>query len=241
MPAKAKNGRTRTAGKKAEPSPKVGIQAVLQELESKGSRHRRDQMAPRYGIHTDKAFGVSMSDMLKLAKRLGRSHELAAALWKTGWYEARMLASLVDEPDQVTPAQMDRWCRDFDNWGICDTVCFKLFDRTPHAFVKVKQWAMRREEFAKRAAFALLACLALHDKHTGNDFFLGCLPLIENAADDERNFVMKAVDWALRAIGRRNSELKAAAVAVAQRIAASPKAAARWVGKDALKQLTSRR
>ena len=131
MPTKVKSARAKMAAKKTGAS-KIDAQAVLQELKSKGSRHRRDQMAPRYGIHTDKAFGVSMSDMLKLAKRLGRSHELAAALWDTGWYEARMLASLVDEPDCVTPAQMDRWCRDFDNWGICDTLCFHRCDDGIH-------------------------------------------------------------------------------------------------------------
>ena len=123
------------------------------------TKRDRDNLA-RFGITASKAFGVSMANIQVLAKRLGRNHELAAALWDTGWYEARMLTSFVDEPARVTPAQMDRWCRDFDNWGICDTVCFHLFDRTPHAWAKVAQWSGKRDEFVKRAAFALLASLA---------------------------------------------------------------------------------
>ena len=158
-----------------------------------------------------------------LAKRLGRNHELAAALWDTGWYEARMLTSFVDEPARVTPAQMDRWCRDFDNWAICDTVCFHLFDRTPHAWAKVAQWRDRRDEFVKRAAFALLWSLTVHDKRADDEPFAEGLPLIERAATDERNFVKKAVNMALRAIGKRNPALNAAAVTVARRLADSPR------------------
>src|SRR5262249_141087 len=197
----------------------------------------RDQMAPRYGIHTQRAFGVPMAAMLKLAKRLGRNHELALALWQTGWYEARMGSSMIDEPERVTPAQMDRWCRDFANWGMCDTVCFKLFDQVPHAYRKVEQWSSRNEEFVKRAAFALLASLALHDKRAEDETFARFLPLLEHAARDERNFVKKSVSWALRAIGRRSPKLSAAAVALAQRLVASTHASARWVGRDALNDL----
>ena len=218
-------------------SPKV--QSLLGELERLGTQKRREEMGPRYGIHTDKAFGVAMADMQKIARSLGRNHALAAALWDTGCYEARILAALIDAPEQVTPAQMDRWCRDFDNWAVCDTVCMHLFDRTPHAFGKVAQWARRRDEFVRRAAFALLASLALHDKKSANKAFADCLPLIEAAATDGRNFVKKSVNWALRAIGERNRELNSAALAVAQRLAISDDASARWVGKDALKQLNS--
>jgi 3-methyladenine DNA glycosylase AlkD len=156
-----------------------------------------------------------------------------------GWYEARMLATLVDEPARVTPAQMERWCGDFDNWGICDTACFMLFDRTPHAWSKVSAWAGRRGEFARRAAFALLACLALHDKEAGDRRFLDGLRLIERAAADDRNFVKKGVSWAIRSIGRRNAALNAATVTVARRLSASESAAARWVGKGAVRELTS--
>jgi 3-methyladenine DNA glycosylase AlkD len=193
----------------------------------------------RYAIPSDKAFGVSMSNIQLLAKRLGRSHTLAAALWNTGWYEARLLASYVDQPARVTSRQMDHWCRDFDNWAICDTICFALFDRTPHAWHKVEQWSNRRNEFVKRAAFALLWGLTVHDKGASDKQFANGLLLIERAATDERHFVKKAVNMALRAIGKRNPALHAAALAVAQRLAASPQPAARWVGKDALRELTS--
>ena len=202
------------------------------------TRRDRENLA-RFGITATKAFGVSIANIQALARRLGRSHELAAALWDSGWYEARLLTSFVDEPARVTPAQMDRWCRDFDNWGICDTICFHLFDRTPHAWAKVAQWHDRRGEFVKRAAFALLASLALHDKGTGDQPFLDSLALIERAATDERNFVKKGVSWALRLIGRRNLALNAEAVTLSRRLSTSPDAAARWIGRGALKELTS--
>ena len=147
------------------------VQAALAWLESKSTQRDRENLA-RFAISTSKFFGVSMTNMKVLAKDLGRNHELAAALWDTGWYEARMLASLVDEPARVTAAQMDRWCRDFDNWAICDTACFALFDRTPHAWRKVAQWSRRRDEFGKRAAFALLWGLTVHDKRADDEPFL---------------------------------------------------------------------
>lgn len=209
-------------------------------LRRHGTKHTRDGMA-RYGIPSDRAFGVPVSQIHQLAKRLGRDHALAAALWDTGWYEARMLAAFVDDPARVTPSQMDRWARDFDSWAICDTVCFHLFDRTPHAWRKVALWSRRRAEFVRRAAFALVAGLALHDTQSGDGPFLGALALIERAADDERNFVKKGVSWALRTTGRRNSTLHAAALATAGRLAVSPEPAARSVGKEAVRELTSAR
>ena len=214
------------------------VQAALAWLEEKSTQRDRENLA-RFGITAKKAFGVSMANIQVLAKSLGRNHELAAALWATGWYEARLLTSFVDEPARVTPEQMDRWCRDFDNWGICDTLCFHLFDRTPHAWAKVEEWSDQNDEFVKRAAFALLASLAGHDKKAGDEPFVKSLQWIERAATDERNFVKKGVSWALRRIGRRNAALHAAAVEVARRLSASPEAAARWVGKDAFKELTS--
>ncbi len=219
-------------------SVKADVQAALSALEQMGTQRDRENLA-RFGTTASKAFGVSMANIQVLAKRLGRNHELAAALWDTGWYEARMLTSFVDEPASVTPTQMDRWCNDFDNWGICDTVCFHLFDKTPHAWAKVAQWSDSRHEFVKRAAFALLASLALHDKRADDESFARCLPLVERAAIDERNFVKKGVSWALRLIGRRNIALNAAAVDVARRLSASSEPAARWVRKDAFKELTS--
>src|SRR5688572_5948709 len=180
------------------------LKTALDLLKRHGTKKTRDGFA-RYGIVAKKAFGVTVADIQRIAGQVGTSHELAEALWKTGWYEARLLAAFVDEAERVTPAQMDRWCRDFDNWGICDTVCFKLFDRSPHAFAKVRQWSRFKDEFAKRGAFALLASLALHDKTSNNEAFLQCLPLTEQAARDDRNFVKKAVSWALRAVGGRNA------------------------------------
>ena len=152
-----------------------------------------------------------------------------------------MLASFVAEPAQSRRPRWTRWCRDFDNWAICDTMCFHLFDRTPHAFEKIEAWAGRKEEFVKRAAFALLASVALHDKKAPDAPFLRALKLVERAADDDRNFVKKGVSWALRGIGKRNAKLKAAAMDVAKRLSASDQPAARWIGKDALREFGRRK
>jgi 3-methyladenine DNA glycosylase AlkD len=214
------------------------VAETLVWLKRRGTKTNRDGMA-RYAIVSERVFGVSVGTLRGLGKTLGRDHELAAALWETGWYEARMLASFVDEPERVTPPQMDRWCREFDNWAICDTICFHLFDRTPHAFDKVRAWAARREEFVKRAAFALLASLAAHDRAAGDAAFARFFPLIERASTDERNFVKKGVSWALRAVGERSLPLHESAKTLASRLAASPDKTARWVGKDALRQFAS--
>ena len=214
------------------------VDDVVAQLKRLATKKTRDGMT-RYAIPSDKAFGVSVGDIRKVGKQLGRNHDLAQALWETGWYEARMLAAFVDDPAQVTPAQMDRWCRDFDSWAIVDTICFHLFDKTPHAFAKAKAWANRRNEFERRAAFALLASLGVHDKTASDESFAKVLPLIERAATDERNFVKKGVSWALRVIGRRSKDLNRSAVALSKRLCASEEPAARWVGRDALKELTS--
>jgi len=216
------------------------VREALAWLEQKSTPHDVANLK-RFGIDAPKAFGVSMANIQVLAKRLGKSHELAAGLWDTGWYEARLLTSFVDEPAQVTPEQMERWCRDFDNWGVCDTLCFNLFDRTPHAWTKIHEWADEPDEFVKRASFALLASLAGHDKKTGDEPYLESLALIERAATDDRNFVKKGVLWALRRVGGRSPALHAAAVALCQRLIDSPEAAARWVGRNALKELTKGR
>jgi 3-methyladenine DNA glycosylase AlkD len=213
------------------------VATVLAWLKRRGTKAGREAMA-RYAIPQGGAFGVGVGALQTYAKSLGTSHELAAALWATGRYEARMLAASVDDPARVTAAQMDRWCRDFDNWAICDHVCFKLFDRTPHAWSKVTAWAGKKDEFGKRGAFALLWGLTVHDKTAADASFVRGLALIERAAGDERNFVKKAVNMALRAIGKRNRALNAAAVATARRLAASAEATPRWVGTDALLELT---
>ena len=237
MPAKKKRVSLKAARKTQPGNAPVDAKTALTWLKDKSTQRDRDNMA-RFGIVTPRFFGVSMLNLRGIARRTGRNHELAAALWATGWYEARMLATLIDEPERVTAAQMDRWCRDFDNWGIVDTACFALFDRTPHAWDMIGKWSQRRGEFQKRAAFALLACVALHDRQASDAAFIDSLPLIERAAADDRNFVKKGVSWALRAIGARSPALNEAAVALAQRLAASTQPAPRWLGKDVLRDIT---
>jgi 3-methyladenine DNA glycosylase AlkD len=207
-------------------------------LKRHGTRAHRDGLT-RFAIPTDRALGVTMGQIQALAKELGRDHALAQALWDSEWLEARMLAAYVDDPAEVTAAQMDRWCRAFDNWAVCDTVCFALFDRTPHAWRKVTQWAGRKDEYVKRAAFALLWGLTVHDKVSGDEPFVKGLALIERAATDERLYVKKAVNMALRATGKRNAALHETAMATSQRLAASNDPTARWVGKDAMRELNS--
>ena len=192
----------------------------------------------RFGITSANALGVSIANVQKLARAIGRDHATAAALWTSGVYEARLLAAYVDEPATVTVKQMDQWCGDFDSWGVCDTICFVLFDRTPHAWRCVDRWAGARPEFVRRAAFALLASLAVHDKVSGDELFAERLPLVEAGASDERDLVRKGVSWALRTTGRRNDALHGAALSVARRLAADADAGSRWVGKDAVRELT---
>jgi 3-methyladenine DNA glycosylase AlkD len=212
------------------------LDEALAALEEKAEASIRDGMA-RYGIETeDRVIGVRVAGIQQVAKALGRDRDLAEELWQSRVYEARMLAAFVDDPALVTPEQMDRWARDFDNWAICDTLTFKCWDKSPHAFAMVDAWADDPAEFVKRTAFALLASLALHDKKSGDAPFLDRLPLIEAAASDERNFVKKGVSWALRSIGGKNSPiLRRAARETADRLAASSDKTAKWIGRDAQK------
>jgi 3-methyladenine DNA glycosylase AlkD len=234
MPAKPKAASKTTA--KRPPAHPRGVAAVLRECEREASARYRADMSARYGIVTrDRVIGTPMAKLKLIARKLGHDHDLAEALWKTGVYDARMLASMVDEPDRVTPAQMDRWSKDFDNWAVVDTLAFHLFDRTPHAFKQIEKWSKAKDEFVKRAAFALLASAALHGRGEDGDY-LRALPLIERAASDERNFVKKGVSWSLRAIGRKKSAtLRKAARTLAEQLAASEDPPARWIGKDALR------
>lgn len=217
-------------------TPAARAREVLDALERDGTKAQRDGMA-RYGIPVGNAYGVSVADLHVHAKRLGRDHALSEALWDTGRYEARLLAAFTGEPELVTATQMDRWAKAFDSWAVCDTVCLHLFDRAPHAWRKVAPWCRSRGEFVRRAGFALLAALAIHDKAAGDEAYLEALPLVEEAADDDRNFVRKGVNWALRSVGQRNVALHTAAIAVAERLAAREGPAARWIGKDALRDL----
>ncbi|HYJ89424.1 MAG TPA: DNA alkylation repair protein [Pyrinomonadaceae bacterium] len=214
---------------------------VLKWLERKGTRKYVEGMS-RYGIQTDKrVFGVSVGTLRSFAKQLGKDHALAAELWKSGCYEGQMLATLIDDRKLVTRSQMNAWAADFDNWAICDTACFHLFDRTPFAWQKAHQWSTSRHEFVKRAAFAMMAGLTIHDKAAPDKQFLELLPLIETGAHDDRNFVKKAVNWALRSIGKRSQALNTAAIASAKGLAQSEEAVCRWVGKDALRELSSQK
>jgi 3-methyladenine DNA glycosylase AlkD len=228
----------RVKAKGASRDVEADVQYALKWMEKRGTKANREGMA-RYGIVTKNVFGLSMATLQTLAKELGHDHALAQALWKSGWYEARALAAMVGEPDRVTPAEMDRWVKGFDNWATCDTMTFVLWDRTPYAWPKVREWSRRKEEFVKRAAFAMLASLTVHDKAAPDERYLEGLQLIEREAHDERNFVKKAVNWALRSIGKRSPMLNKKAVAVAKMLAAREDPASRWVGKDALREITS--
>ena len=220
--------------------PRADAAAAVAWLQSRGSARFRAGLA-RYGLPAEQAFGVPVGVIQKYGKALGVDHALSRELWKTGWTDARMLAAFVGDPSRVTPAEMDAWCRDFDSWGIVDTVCFKLWDRSPHAWKKAKQWAARKPEFEKRAGFVLMACLAAHDKQARDAEFLKFMPLIEKGAGDDRNFVKKGVLWALRMIGRRSLGLNAAAMRTAKRLAASDGSSARWVGRHAARELARER
>src|SRR5262245_32188401 len=210
---------------------------ILTWLERKGSKRNVEGLA-RYGIAAPRAFGVPVGTLLKLAKPLGKDHALAGQLWKSGWYEARLLAAMLDDPKQVTRGQMNAWAKDFDNWGVCDTVCWHLFDYTPYAWEKLRAWSTSPHEFVKRASFAMMAGQAGHNKTATDAEFLTLLPLIEKGALDDRNFVKKAVNWALRRIGGRSPALNAAVMALAKRLSESDQPSARWVGKDALRDLS---
>ena len=193
----------------------------------------------RFGINPERALGVRIPDLRRLARELRKDHSLALALWRTGVHEARILASMVDEPGRVTERQMGSWARAFDSWDLCDQVCGNLFDRTPLAHRKTVEWMGRQEEFVKRAGFALAAWRAVHDREAPDKDFIELLPLIDRQAGDERNFVKKAVNWALRQIGKRNRSLNRHALRTAKRLAAGDSASACWIGKNALRELSS--
>lgn len=213
------------------------VSEVLRRLEALGNPEDRAGMA-RFGINAEKAYGIRIPKLRALAKELKKDHPLALALWGTGMHEARILASMIADPKLVTPDLMDLWVKDFNSWDLCDQVTGNLFDRTPHAFAKACEYARRKPEFEKRAGFALMAWAAVHDKKAADADFEAFLPFIEEAATDPRNFVKKAVNWALRQIGKRNRALNRKAVALSRRLAASEDKTARWVGTDALKELT---
>jgi 3-methyladenine DNA glycosylase AlkD len=192
-----------------------------------------------FGIHAEKAYGIPAPQLHRLAREIGRDHKLARDLWATGIHEARSLAGLVDDPAQVTEEQMERWARQFESWDVVDGTCRYLFLCTPFAWKKTAEWSRRKEEFVKRAAFSLMAYLAVHDKNAPDAKFARLLAVIQRHARDERNFVKKAVNWALRQIGKRNIRLNRLAIRAAQRIRAMDSPSARWLASDALRELTS--
>ena len=210
---------------------------VMAWIRKTGSPTVRTGMA-RYGLPTTNAVGIPVGVLRAEAKRIGPDHALALGLWKTGIYEAQLMAAMLGEPHRLTPAQMDAWCRDFDNWGTVDTACFTLFDRSPLGWKMVPKWVKQKGEFQKRAGFVLIACLAAHAKKENDAAFMKFFPIIERGAADERNFVKKGVSWALRHLGHRNTNLHVAAVKAATRLSKSLNATERWVGKDALRDLT---
>ena len=191
----------------------------------------------RYGINPAGTLGVPVHFLRKLAKEAGRDHAVALELWDSGVHEARILATLIDIPAQVTASQMDRWARDLDSWDVCDQACQNLFRFTPMAFFKAAQWAHRKPEFVRRAGFSLMAGLATKAKDATDEQFLALMPLIAEGAGDDRNMVKKSVNWALRQIGKRNRRLHPLAIAAAVEIGKQDSRSARWIAADALREL----
>ena len=210
---------------------------ALTWLSSHATKKTRDGLS-RYGITAPTALGVTMADVKSLGKRLGRDHALARAIWATDVYEARLLVSFVGDPARLTSAEMDAWCAEFDNWAVCDTLCFHLFDRSELAFDRVAAWSKKKEEFVRRAAFALLACLALHGRGT-TEQLARCLSLVDKASTDERHFVKKAVSWAIRSVGIRNRELHASALELARKWTTSADKTAVSLGREVTRALGS--
>lgn len=212
-------------------------EAIVARLRTLGDPKNVEGMA-RFGIKVPNALGVSAPNLRRLAKEIGRDHRLAGRLWKTGIHDARLLATLVDDPVQVTPRQMERWIKDINSWGLCDAACGCLFDKTPYAWDKAVEWTGRQEEYVKRAGFVLMATLAVHDKEAADERFEQFLPYLVEHATDDRNFVRKAVNWALRQIGKRNRHLNKRAIRTAQDIRKLDSRVARWIASDALRELT---
>ncbi|MDF9801160.1 3-methyladenine DNA glycosylase AlkD [Catalinimonas alkaloidigena] len=213
-------------------------QDILAELKSQSNQEYLSSLR-QLGVQGEKILGVKMPVIRSLAKTYHKNHELALQLWQTEIHEVRIMAGLLDDVKAVTVQQMEAWVQDFNSWDICDQTCSNLFCRTSYAYDKALAWSERHEEFVKRAGFVLMAGLAIHDKKAEDAKLAAFFPLIEREAYDERNFVKKAVNWALRQIGKRNATLRTMALLVAERLAAHELPNARWIGKDALRELKS--
>jgi 3-methyladenine DNA glycosylase AlkD len=216
----------------------ASVKDVLDKLQSKAKPEQLAGMA-KYGMTVEKRLGVSVPDMRRLAKELGRDHKLALDLWRTGITEARIVAGMVGDPARLTEEQMEEWVKGINSWDVCDQVCMNLFEKNRLAWKKIIDWSEREQEFVKRTAFSLIACLAWHDKKAGDDRFIELLPVIVREATDERNFVKKAVNWALRNVGKRNLNLNRAAINTAKEIQRLDSKTARWIAADAIRELES--
>lgn len=211
---------------------------IIKKLKSLSNPKNVERMA-RFGINSKNTLGISIYVLRPLAKQIGKNHKLALELWDSGIHEARILAGFIDEPEKVTGKQMEKWVADFDSWDVCDQVCSSLFDKTPFVWKKLQEFTQREEEFAKRTGFTLMACLAVHDKKAQDKDFIKLLPIIKKESTDERNFVRKAVNWALRQIGKRNKSLNKQAIKAAREILKIDNKTSRWIANDALRELTS--
>lgn len=218
---------------------KMKYQEILRKLKSLSNPKNVEGMA-RFGINPKNTYGVSIPNLRRLAKDIGKNHALAQQLWKSGIHEARILAAMIDELKKISEKQMDSWARDFDSWDVCDQVCMNLFDKTKFAYKKAVEWSSRKEKFVKGAGFAIIASLAFHDKNAKDENLIKFLPIIKKESIDDRNFVKKAVNWALRQIGKRNSRLNKNAIETAKEILKMESKSAKWIASDALKELTSK-
>lgn len=211
---------------------------VMEELRTMAKPQKLEGMA-RFGIKRDKRLGISMPELREAGKSIGKDHRLALRLWATKIPDAMILASLVDDPEKVTEQQADSWVKDLDSWDVCDQLCMNLFDRVPFAGKKIREWSIRDEEFVKRASFALIACIAWHNKDAPDELFTGFFPLIKSGATDERNYVKKAVSWALRHIGKKNLNLNKKALELAGEIKNIGSKSSRWIASDVIRELES--
>jgi 3-methyladenine DNA glycosylase AlkD len=218
----------------------MNCRTVLRKLRSLSNPKAVKGMA-QFGINSKNTLGVSIPKLRIIAKDIGKDHELAQHLWNSGIHEARLLAGFIDEPWLVTENQMEAWVSDFDSWDVCDQCCSSLFDKATPAWKKAVEWTERKEEFVKRAGFVLMACLAVHDKEARDEDFMKFFPIIKRESTDYRNFVKKAVNWALRQIGKRNARLKKVAISTAEEIAKIDSSTARWIAADALRELKQKK
>jgi len=216
----------------------IKIQQIIKEIKKNANPKNVEGMA-RFGINPNNTFGVSIPILRGLAKKIGKNHDLALELWKTEIHEARILAGFIGESSRLTEKQMESWVKEFDSWDVCDLVCSNLFDKTEFAYDKVFQWHKDKREFVKRAGFVMMACLAVHDKKASDNKFIQFFPLIIKESVDERNFVKKAVNWALRQIGKRNLNLNKEAVKTGKIILKKDSKSAKWIARDALRELTN--